>query len=195
MDQRICKADHARFVQRLGRAQAAGCVHAGKRQECGTAKFILLQKCDHPFGGLLVICNDVLDAAAQRRLNGALIFFVRLNDIGYNPDQAFFFIPVCHDPADAVPVPVIAFCNVLERFQPRRLTVVCGLSDPEFLLFFIQFLLISLDLLFIFRDLLIIGPDRFTDLLKFILVLLQPLEQSFRFLTDLAEIFRQFFFP
>ena len=174
MDQRIGKSDHTSLVQRLRIPESPGPVHAGKRKERSPSVLILFKEGDHTLGRFFIIGNDILNTAAERRLYGDLILLIRF-------DQSFFFITVRHDPADAVPIPVIALGNILQRLQTRRLPVVSSLSDPQLLLFLIQFLLIRLYLLFVFRDLFIILPDRSPDSVQFALVFFQSLQQSLRF--------------
>ena len=42
-------------------------------------------------GGLFVIRYDILDIAAQRSLDGGLIFCLHLNDVRYDTNDALFF--------------------------------------------------------------------------------------------------------
>ena len=63
-------------------------------------------------GSLFVIRYDILDIAAQRSLDGGLIFCLHLNDVRYDTDDALFFFLLLHDFFDAAAVTVIAFSNI-----------------------------------------------------------------------------------
>ena len=61
---------------------------------------------------LFVIRYDILDIAAQRSLDGGLIFCLHLNDVRYDTDDALFLFLLLQDFFDAAAVTVIAFSNI-----------------------------------------------------------------------------------
>ena len=67
-------------------------------------------------GGLFVIRYDILDIAAQRSLDGGLVFCLHLNDVRYDTDDAFFLLLLLHDLFDAAAVTIIALGNIGQGF-------------------------------------------------------------------------------
>ena len=67
-------------------------------------------------GGFFVIRYDILDIAAQRSLDGGLVFCLHLNDVRYDTDDALFFFLLLHDLFDATTITIIALGNIGQGF-------------------------------------------------------------------------------
>ena len=170
--------DNPRLFQDLRIIQRLFIVHTGKRQECSSSVFILLQKTDQLLGCLLIVCDNILDTASQSRLNGCLIFLFYFKNICHNaPDTRHPFF-LFHDPADTVAVSVITFCNIPQGFQPGCLPVISSLTHFQLLVSSGYLCLIFLDLVLApvsladeffnsFLDLFFLFPVFFPGILKF----------------------------
>ncbi len=153
MDQRIGQADDALLLQRLLIPDTGISMHTGQRKKSRPPEFIFFQKLDHPFCRFLGIRHHVLDTAAQRGLDGDLIFLFHLDDIRHDPKEPRLPVPVCHHLSDAVSIAVVPLGNIFQRFQTGGFPVVGGLPQAELFLLLIQLSLVLLDLLLGLLDL------------------------------------------
>ena len=94
-----------------------------------------------------IVCDYVLDAAAESGLNGSLIIFLDFDQIRHNAPDARNIFFLLHDPADTVAVAVIALCDILQGFQAGCLPVIGGLSDVQLPAGFGDLCLAALDLI------------------------------------------------
>ena len=123
--------DDARLFQGRGIGKGLFIFHAGKGQERGTAIFVPFQEGDQFLGCALIVCNYVLDTAAQGSLDGCLIILLDFDQIRHNTPDARDIFLLLHDTADAVAVSVVALRDVLQGFQAGSLPVISCLSHIQ----------------------------------------------------------------
>ena len=120
--QRIRKADDARLRKQLPLAEflpeLRSALHAGQRQKGGSSALHRLQKGDHLLCGILIVRHDVLDAAAESRLDGGFILFLHLQKVRHHAENAGMLLLLLHDPLYASAVALIALRQVDQGVQP-----------------------------------------------------------------------------
>ena len=119
---RIRQADHA-FAAPAVEIIKTPSANRGERQKCRPAEPSRLQHFNHIAGRSLIIRNNIRNAAAERCLDGQLVFFVYMNDIRHDADNARPLLLVLHDLADTVAVAFIAFGDIAQRREPRLLFI------------------------------------------------------------------------
>ena len=117
MYKRRSKTNDSLLLQRLRTGDSASSGNSGKRQEGRPPVFILFQKFNQQLRRLLRIGNDILNAAAKRRLDRDLICLLDLDDIRYDTVNARHPFLLLHDTPDTVAIAIIAFRNVPQGFQ------------------------------------------------------------------------------
>lgn len=133
-DQGVGKADDASLLQRPHHRKSLPAANGRKRQEGRTAGLFSFQKADHPLCGALVVRHDVLDAAAEGRLNGRLIFRLRFDQIRNNADEPRLTVLLLHHAFDAAAEALIPLCQIRQRIQPGFLLMVLRLGCSELLI-------------------------------------------------------------
>ena len=152
-------ANNPRLFQRTGIVKDFFILHAGQRQERSPSIFILFQKSNHFLGCIFVVCNDILNAAAQSRLNSCLIAFFHLQKVCHNTPDAGYLLLLFHNPTNTISVSIITLCNITQRFQSGSLSVISCLPHLQLLGTSGYLRLIFLNLIFAAVSL----PDKFFD--------------------------------
>ena len=137
----IGSTHNSRFTQHIPLIQSTSSADIRQRKKCSTAKAVFLQKTNHTFSCLFIICDDILNTSAQCSFNRNLIVFLHMNDISHNTFNTGFTVFLFHYTTDTVSISIITFCNVFKRFQAGSLTMVCCLTDFHLRILFFQFIL------------------------------------------------------
>ena len=80
----IRKPDHPLLLKSLVLSNTGSSIDTRQRKKCRPTEFILLQKRNHPFCRLFIICYDVLDTSSKGSLHRNLIRFVHFDQIRNN---------------------------------------------------------------------------------------------------------------
>ena len=107
---------------------------AGEGQECGTSRPGLFQIADHALGSLLILRDDILDVAAQGRLDGRLVFGFRLDNIRHHADDTLLLAFSFHHGFDTAAVALVTLRQIGKRLQLGFLLVIEHLGIPQFLI-------------------------------------------------------------
>ena len=132
LNQFIGNTNDTRFSDCILVFRIALCLHTGQRKERCTTIPVLFQIGDHFFCGRLILSYDILNAAAQCRLNRCLVFFLHLNQIRYNTQNPFVAAFLFHNPANTVSISVITLRNIPQRIQSGLILVKCSLFFFKF---------------------------------------------------------------
>ena len=123
------------------------------------------QKRNQTLGSFFVLCNDILNAAAQGRFNGGFILFFRLDDIRHHADDTGHRCLLLHHTLDASAVPFVSLCQIGQSVQSGFFGMIACLRRPKLCVIRSQFLLHPRNLRFIILLLLIkrgnLGRHRF----------------------------------
>ena len=126
MHQLTCHADHPGMTFCPLISCVVSALHTGQGQKRRAAKTVFLQVIDEPLCGLLILCHNVLDAAAKRSLHRCLIGLFHFDQIRHNAMDAGNLVLFLHDPTHTSAVALIPLRYVLQRLQPRLLFVEGG---------------------------------------------------------------------
>ena len=112
LNQRICCSDHAFFSQHFSLRNTASSAHIRQRKKGSPAKAVFLQKSNHPFSCLFIICDNVLNASSKSSLNGDLVIFLYMDDVCHYSVDSRFSAFLFHYAANTVSVSVIPLCKI-----------------------------------------------------------------------------------
>ena len=160
LHKRIGSSYNTGLIQHISLIQPTPSTDVGKRKKCSTSESILLQETDHTFGCLFVICNDILYASTQCCFDGNFVILLYMDDISYNTFDTGFPAFLFHDTANAVPVTIVAFSNIFQRFQTGCLSMISGLSNFHLGILFFKFILQFLDFTIQANTFFICGTDQ-----------------------------------
>ena len=109
----ICHAEYACFSCRPFIYLRFFPTHTGERKERRTAEMAPFQVFNQVFRRRLIVGDDILNAAAECRLNCRLVLFLRLQKIRHNAVDAGIPVFLLHDLPNTVSIAVVPLGDVL----------------------------------------------------------------------------------
>ena len=117
LDKLVRNPDHTLFLESLLVLKALRACQAGKGQKGCTPCLCLLQVGNHSLGSLLILCDNILDAAPKSRLYGGLVLLIHLNDVRNDADNSLFPVFAFHHLFYASAISLIALGEIGESLQ------------------------------------------------------------------------------
>ena len=194
-DQFVRFAQNTGFPQNRRISESLFFPHGRQGKEGGSPVVPLFQVINQIFGCILIVCDNILEAAAERGFDGRLVFLIGLDQIrnhAMNPRIVFLLL---HDLFDAVSVPLVPLGDIAERFQSGGLSVKGCLSDFQLLILPVQPDFQLLQLFLCLFDLLSLPVSGVRDILQLSVQRRKLLPHLVRFSLHLQHTGGQLRFP
>ena len=166
--QAVRQADDAGLRKELSLPEFLAVLHAGQGQEGGPSPLYRLQEGDHFLRGILAVRHNVLDAAAQRRFDRNLIFFIHLQKIRNHAQDTGMLLPLLHDTLHASAVSFVAFRQIDQGVQPGLFLMIGHLHIAHLLVLPCELIAHSIQPLFLGADGRVQGADPLIDPVEFL---------------------------